>query len=379
MADRRSFYLPQLDGLRFLAYALVFISHYQWAPDIIAKLPLGMNLIRLHRHGGIGVDLFLVLSAYLITALLLIEQESTGKVSLKDFYMRRALRIWPLYYCALVLFYFIVPFLQGTFMDSAHQDALKDHGLAYLAFLGNFSVSGGVHPPLYTAHLWTVSLEEQFYLVWPLSFVVLSRSRRGTIGFLFASILLSIGARTIAVLWEIDGVWTSFFTRLDPFAMGALLALYRHRKVGHAKWSNLKFLLGGFLVCFALGAARLGHQTPAITWQYTMVAVGFTLVLDASVCLKNTGIMGRMLRSRLFVRLGKLSYGMYVYHMVVIALVSGLGAYMGLNIERPKGWFMIGTASFATTALAAHLSYEWLEKPFLRLKRRYTQVTSRPD
>lgn len=378
----QSFYLPQLDGLRFIAYALVFVSHYRWAPDALAQLPVvGRAMIVLHRHGGIGVDLFLTLSAYLITTLLLIEREAAGRISLKAFYIRRTLRIWPLYYFALMVFYLVVPLLQGDFNGVAHQAGLSAHGPSFMFFVGNiFLPLADVVPPLYTGHLWTVSLEEQFYLVWPLSFVALSKYGKATIGFLVAAIIASIGARAIVVLLGLDGVaWTSFFTRLDPFALGALLAIYRHRRTGAPKWSNLKFIAGIVMICLAYVPANLSAQTWAVTWQYLVIALGFTLILDASICLDHRSLIGRLLRSRVFVRLGKLSYGMYVYHMGIIALAGGMGVSTSLELNKPVGWFLVGTLAFGLTVFAAHVSYEVLEKPFLRLKRRFTVVASRPD
>jgi hypothetical protein len=147
-------------------------------PESIGRHLLG----RFEDWGWFGVDLFLVLSAYLITSLLLLEHTARGAISLRRFYARRLLRIWPLYYLVATIGFFVFPALQfeaPPWLSPEHIALLEDHLVPYYTLFGNFSVGLHGYPTVVTLrHLWTVTLEEQFYIVWPLVLSVLLRWHR---------------------------------------------------------------------------------------------------------------------------------------------------------------------------------------------------------
>jgi peptidoglycan/LPS O-acetylase OafA/YrhL len=202
------FYVPQLDGLRFFAFFVVFVAHAErdpgpaWLADIMPA-------------GGAGVDLFFVLSSFLITTLLLREQNAEGRIDVRAFWMRRILRIWPLY------FFFL-------WTVSAVERPEWGYFVASTLFLGNWFLAfrGWGNPQPVTAGLWSVAVEEQFYLTWP---VILQWTPRRWLPWISGSLIV-VAMIARAVITSIPGystaaVWCNTLARLDPIAVGALLAL----------------------------------------------------------------------------------------------------------------------------------------------------------
>jgi peptidoglycan/LPS O-acetylase OafA/YrhL len=169
---RQRFYLPEVDGIRCIAFALVWVHHYSHGPR--------QGLADLKSYGWIGVDVFLVLSSFLITSLLLIENDAKGRISLSRFYSRRFLRIWLLLGLAFCLNYLVLPaidYFPNGFHNAVLLRDLRCHAIPNLLLLGNWSAAIFVYLQYgFVGHLWTINLEEQFYFLWPilLLFVVCS-------------------------------------------------------------------------------------------------------------------------------------------------------------------------------------------------------------
>ncbi len=373
------FYLPQLDGLRFIAFLLVFFSHFRWAPPNIARLPgVGAFLIGLHRHGGWGVDLFLVLSAYLITTLLLLEHRKRGRISLKFFYIRRSLRIWPLYFFFLVLAFFALPLLDGTFSTAAHQDVLGTHGLASTIFVANLAeLFTDVAVPKQIGHLWTISLEEQFYVFWPAVLVLLIGRPKAMRMFLVATVVASVATRAALSIGASDVViLKNTVTHFDPLALGSLLALYRLDTPPNERRSTAKLLLGTGLIMFTTMFPRPRTQSMHVIWQYLVVAVGFSFVID-SILGSGKQWICRLLSNQPLVYLGQISYGLYVYHLLGIKYGTQIAEFLGASVESRKGWVLTSVINLLMTIIMSLISYAVLEKPFMRLKKRFALIASR--
>src|SRR5438270_2293138 len=159
-------YLPQLDGLRFVAFFMVLLHHNATPRDYFAAdSGFGKLLWLAGDWGFVGVDVFLTLSSFLIVTLLMMERNATGSISIKQFYIRRALRIWPLYYGYLLLAMVLLPLVWA--MPQPLAETLGRHLFPFLTFTGNFSYA--YFPAVqYAGHLWTISTEEQFYLMVPI-------------------------------------------------------------------------------------------------------------------------------------------------------------------------------------------------------------------
>lgn len=368
---RAAFYRPELDGLRFCSFLAVFVSHaYLISPAMFAEAgPIGTEIGRWALAAGhcgyAAVAVFFVLSSYLITELLLREHERTGKIDVPAFYARRALRIWPLYYFFLILVLFLEPRLGMP--GIAASDAPW-----YLAFLGNWQiVSSGQIPRSAAQILWTVSIEEQFYLVWPLLIAFVSPKRLGwmCLGVLAAGNL----ARLVLVAQGSPFYAIHFHTavQFDAIAWGGLLAIAVRQGWLSQISANIRPALFGGGILLAIATQRmLAEDKPFAAWPlaaYPLFALAAVLVVAGA--LRQDAKVKSWLTLPWLVYLGKISYGLYVWHLLAIVLTYKFGWC------RPQS---VWTSVYALplTIGIAHLSYEWIERPFLRWKERYQRTES---
>jgi len=377
---RERFYLPELDLLRFLACTTIFLQHVyektpaRYFPEFHPNL-LGRTVYILAWSGGYSVDVFLALSAFLITQLLLREREATGTVDLRRFYLRRILRIWPLYY-----FYLAVIAIAGLWIGSFHLSA-KWLILSALLSANVANALWGWTPAFVASHLWTIAVEEHFYLIWPL--IVKRLNPRGLAATALTMLTISFAARTVCLLTGAPGslVWTNTLTRLDPLAAGILLAVWMtHRQYRPTIAARAVLLVAGVATMLLVSAHCDPYWSPnsaaTLFFGYPAVALGCVAILLA--------FLGLPLRRDRFlpragIYLGKISYGLYVWQMMAIVLVL-----RGIDRPLPVSGDWVDSATFAalcsfvlTIALAA-ASYRFLETPFLRLKSRFAVVPSRP-
>ncbi|MGA3047452.1 MAG: acyltransferase [Terracidiphilus sp.] len=346
------FYRPELDVIRFVAFFTVFLYH---------GLPNHTNNAILDSAAascGFGLCLFFTLSAYLITTLLLKEREKTGSIDLLRFYKRRILRIWPLYLAALLVSA-AVAFLHHTLRENAVWYA------AALVMLGNVVTSRTTS----VVHLWSISVEEQFYVFWPtlMRFLTPRRLLVAALALLFISnsVLAWFGI-IHADVWK--RVWWNSFAQLEFFAAGILLAL-RDEYAPPAKRSWVVRLAG--LLCIPVlwfsavyffhiqGGDHVARGPFSLCIGFALVAIACTGLIDL--------LRGLDHWPKQLIYLGKVSYGLYVFH------VTALGALHHIPILLVRL-----PLALALTITAAFISYTWFESPFLRLKERYEVVLSRP-
>jgi len=358
------FYRPELDGLRFLAFLAVFFCHTFPADPSrysVRHLPLGSLLAAASRAGSFGVDLFFLLSAYLITELLLREQDLYGRIHLKFFYARRILRIWPLYLLA-VLIAALLPLADST------QHFPPAYIAAFLLFSGNWLVSWRGMPASVMNILWSVSFEEQFYLLWPL---VIARMRpRGKLPAVCLGMLVLASAARLILLPHArnsDMIWTNTLTRLDPIALGVMTAvLLRRKPVRLPKWARVSLLLSGLAVWLACGHF-FGLSRGFMLLGYPCVALGALLIFFSAHAIKDVPAA--------LLYLGKISYGLYVFHTLCLYLMAKLLGGPAQNAPQFAAYWFGG---MALTIAAAALSYRFFESPFLRYKERLAYVRSKP-
>jgi len=364
------FYRPELDVLRFFAFLGVFVFHA--APRTVdfyaaAGVPhwLGNLLISTFGAGAYGVDLFFALSAYLITSLLLRERATKGALDLRGFYLRRILRIWPLY-LAFVAFAALAALVIPGQRLPAH------YVIGYCLLAGNWSYVFYGLPASFAIPLWTVSIEEQFYLAWPLAL------RRAS-GRMMAAI--AVGLLVLANGWR---VWLAFssapvdameyntFTRLDPIALGILIALFSDRLPDFSRWQRISLLCGGAVTWIAVYGFSVSNLPQFSTWK---LALGHSLTALAStaILLAAMGSQHPFLRNTWLLYLGKISYGLYVLHEFVHYCATRL-----IHAFSPLTVVAQSLVALALTVLMAAASYRWLENPFLRMKERFAHVQSRP-
>jgi peptidoglycan/LPS O-acetylase OafA/YrhL len=341
--------MPQLDALRAFAVLAVLFAHFVWHP------PFGLSLIP---WAAFGVQLFFVLSGFLITGILLdcrkeIELGVSPFWMLRQFYIRRFLRIFPLYYAVVLAGYLIG--LRG-FHDSLGWN------LAYLTNYYIVAIGGWIHE---ASHLWTLSVEEQFYLVWP--WLVLFLPSRWLLPSFVAIALFAPLYRIAAIGWW--GQWFSVtpFASLDCFGAGGLLAMAQRRD--HAGNPRLRRVLcatgivcGVPLVVLALAshvppesvAARLGLMNLAMTLLFIPLISG---AADGFA-----GMLGSLLSRRPLLYVGQISYAIYIFHVPMQWALNSKKALFPSYIPR------FPLLVLATIALAA-ISWHFYEKPINDLKR----------
>lgn len=364
-AGVRPFYRPELDSLRFFAFFGVFLSHTFWysVPSLVAHhvpFPIADALVAAAQHGSYGVDLFFALSAYLITELLLRERETTGHLSVSQFYVRRVLRIWPLYFMLVLVFWRFDP--QGGLSVR--------YVLPMLLFAGNWAFFFFGWPPSAAVPLWSISVEEQFYLLWPPA--VARLSRRGIILAAIGLVLCANIARALEYAWgtAADRLWCNTFAHLDAIAVGILIAAWLNGRSPTLSIAQRVALLAlGFLPILIWDGTRsildpITRGTVLFVRPWIMVCCAATLL----------AFIGSSVRSRPIQYLGKISYGLYAYHLACVAVVSKLIVRTHGGFAMAACWFV---AAFLLTVAVSAVSYTLWEKPFLRLKQRFTVVVSR--
>lgn len=367
--ERKTFYRPELDALRFFAFLGVFRYHFATAVTRYADLgaPRWLSIANSATYAGaFGVDLFFVLSAYLITELLLREKDSRGTLDIRAFYIRRILRIWPLYF-------FCVALGMLPVFNPAHGFDLRYVG-AFLLLSGNWSVVAWGWPAhTIVSPLWTVSIEEQFYLLWPPMVRSLSKHRIAVAALFLLLFSTLMRVVMVSVHAAPNAVRCNTLARLDPIASGILAAVILRGRVPSLRNSvRMLMLLGAGIVLVLLAHYWNMAEPKMILWVpvvlgYPLVAASCTTILLAT--------LGAQLRiPALLVYLGKISYGLYVYHALGMVLADKL---LPTHIRLRQLIIREALALTITVALAA-LSYQLLETPFLRLKKRFELIRSRP-
>lgn len=327
-------YFSELDGIRALAALMIMVFH-----GVDAGLPLRGPVT----FGQTGVDLFFILSGFLITSILLRSNHGDwGEV--RTFYIRRSLRIFPLYYAFL-----IAMALTGD-----------KHGWPFWAYLQNFWFSFN-WPLSGQMHLWSLAVEEQFYLVWP--FLVLFAPRRRLLPILWTMIIGAVALR-YAIAAAGHDVFFLTFTRVDGLAAGAVLAVYHSRGI----LAKRRHLSGwGFLIFFALvlvvGMRFRSSSSPAFAAvKYSLIVGMYASLLWFVVTTRENWFSGAM-RWRPLRFIGRISYGLYIFHPPVFAAVFGwLAGY---------SWWLRGPAGLVAVFALALLSWYGFERHFIRLKDRW--------
>jgi peptidoglycan/LPS O-acetylase OafA/YrhL len=357
-------HVPALDGIRGLAVLLVLVFHIFQVEPVPQQPLLRLGYSATH-FGHTGVDLFFVLSGLLITGILLDTRNSPR--FFVNFYGRRTLRIFPLYYGVLLVFLLVLPRLLGGPLTR-----MPD---VYLwTFSTNFALAAGADGGL-LSHFWTLAIEEHFYLVWPMLVFTLSRPAlmRVCLVGLAAAAALRIG-------FESQGI-PSFqltFCRIDGLLLGAMIALAARSPVGQKDWSRPALLVAVIAGLVTLPLCLFLRGSGSV-WmaavKYPVVALFYGAFLVVGITAGPRSWIGSILSSSPLRGLGKYSYGIYVYHPALISTIgylfaragidpaAGGGAAGGLVLTLKIG--MILAASFLTAWLSWHL----YEKRFLALKR----------
>ena len=372
-------YFPGLNGIRALAAISVLLAHideYKWRLNL--EIPPMFPKVLL--NGINAVMMFFVLSGFLITYLLLSEIQKTSTVSVRKFYVRRILRIWPVYYLLVLLGLTVFPLIiqasqyTGNFAPAPLQPITV---LLYIFFLPNAVGFFGVASPVFQ-QLWTIGIEEQFYLLWPaLSKLFAKRMLLLILGIIVFKILLNRFQLSIVV----DNNYSQTFRNLVAFlnnlrfenmavgALGAYILFHKHwllKIIFHPLVEKLTLAFMLYNILF-LNPGDYPSENLVYCIPYILFILNVSSNPNSMVKLEN----------RFWNWLGTLSYGIYMYHLLIAYLV-----FLAFNYINVRQWnnivfnVVVYTIIIVLTIAAAEASHRWFEAPFLRLKSRFSVVKS---
>lgn len=349
-------YFKGLNGLRAVAALAVIISHINMTLG-----QFGLPVLPTLDLAGFGVTIFFSLSGFLISYLLLAEKFVSGKVDIPKFYIRRILRIWPLYY-----FYLILTVIVSYF---AIHTPVHSNFLYYLFFVPNIPfVFGGILP--YLAHYWSLGVEEQFYSFWPWVIKYSKHILLFLIAFIGVFLLLKIAANLI---WGGNSLpYTLLYvTRFDCMAIGGIGAwiLYYQKDSVLTLMVNQICETGAWIILFFVAINRF-HLFSIIDHE---IIAGVTVILILNQCGEKKPLIN--LENSFFDFIGKISFGMYVYHPIVIFMLTFL-SWKDLPDLFVLRMGLVYTSIIMLTITVSYLSHRYLEKPALILKEKFTVIQS---
>lgn len=369
MLEKRRFHT--LDALRFFAFFKVFLLHIPLQGDfpIFSFLKSG---------GGIGVSLFFVLSGFLITYLLVFEKIQHGQISLKRFFLRRSFRIYPLFFF-LVLIAFVLPYNFKEEIGFHMVGGGYDFDWRYsFFFLENYKMLIMDNFPKTTplSVFWSLCIEEHFYIVWMIVIFFLPVKR------MLPFLLFSVGVAWLARYFD-NAIWQNYmiqqndlFTNIDYFAIGGILGYLVAKDYQRvASWiQNIETHWKYIFILSIIGMVVFqDHILPSDIYiisifRPTIIAIAFTLLIAVFIP-ENSSI--RISDNNIISYLGKISYGLYVYHIIFVHVIF---QYFIKHKILMDDWFTVGGFMIAVmggSILVSMLSFKFLEQPFLEWRKKF--------
>lgn len=376
---KKNIFFPNLNGVRFIAAMMVVVHHIEQIKGWYGYSSLYKDNIYGTNLGGLGVALFFVLSGFLITYLLLVEKRDSGTICIKDFYIRRILRIWPLYFLIVVLAFIIIPvffksIVIANFLTMLNVDYYKKLAM-YVFFIPNIALISS-YPVLFASQAWSVGVEEQFYAIWPLLVKLFKKPIiimtiivifYLIINLLFDNLISKTGGRGSKFF-----IYREFFliTRIDCMAIGGMCATISLKKNKFYEIITNKIMQ---LIVYLIAIVLIYHEFPFKGLGHLPYAALFGIIIINLAT--NDGTILR-LKNSVFEYGGKISYGIYMFHGLGIILSFLL--YKRLNVK----FGMIGTnlalygVSIGLTLLLSAISYQFYEKYFLVKKIKFSSIVS---
>ncbi len=346
------------DGIRGLAVLLVLLSHTHVLAALNNAGLVADSVVPMLR-GTTGVVAFFILSGFLITFLLIREQQEQGGVSIRNFWARRALRIFPVYFLCLI----------PLALASLHWNTGIDRESFLYAFTYLYNFIPKAHYSTTLGHTWSLAVEEHFYLIWPFVFVALFARAPKLLALLLALAIAASHAAQIVLLAQPELTETYFVGRWSFLAgwhigLGCLLALLL--RAGSPRWQRLLGSRAALLLGLALFASSLLPEAP----DRYLRPYGMGLCV-AWVYLNQSSLLTRVLEFRPLAYLGTISYGVYMYQGIFL----GTGPYRAPDVVWPPPQPL----GLAMLCIVAPLSFHFLEKPILALKERYFRKPPAPS
>ena len=372
MSQKNKVYFENLNAIRFIAASLVIIHHIEQF-NVLFHLPNYWNYKGVIVIGKLGVVLFFLLSGFLISYLIFREHELTHTISVKKFYIRRILRIWPLYFIIIFAAFFIFPFVEFFSLPGFGKDFVWSHIthklILFTAFLPNLVLHAyGMIP--YASHTWSIGAEEQFYLVWP----ILNKKIKSKWILMFFVIFIYLFIKHY--MWYLPhsqyfNIFRAFYKSnpIDCMAIGGIFALivFENRSIVN-KLRKLLFtkIVQWVVLLSTIYLMVIGFKMENYHYEFYSVLFGILIVNFA--CNENR-IFSIEYPPLNF--LGKISYGLYMYHPIVVVFAIKLCQI--LNIQSN---YIVYPLVFILAIILSSLSYEFFEKRFIDKKVAYSDIMS---
>ncbi|HEV8272726.1 MAG TPA: acyltransferase [Chitinophagaceae bacterium] len=375
LIKKEKIFFPNLDGLRFFSFLVVFFAHIFVTDYDYIKNQGWYKIfkVKLFHDGDIGVSFFFVLSGFLISYLLIKEKEYTGRIHVFSFYIRRALRIWPLYYF-MVLFGFIAfPFLKSLFGEVPNETA--DPVLCSV-FLNNFDrIVNGPPDSSVLSVLWSVAIEEQFYLFWPLLFFLVPP--RFYFYIFIVIISGSIVFRTMFINESIELLTPGVIGDMAIGGLAAYLSIKSKRFLKMVENSNKFLNIIPYLaaVLFLVYKYEIFFNPFLIVTKRAIISFFFAwIILEQNFC-KNS--LFKISSLKTVTQLGKYTYGLYCLHRIAILIVMTIMQLLGINKHAWQLWVIEFPACLLLSIVLSYYSYKYFESYFLKLKDKFAYIVKR--
>lgn len=369
-------FFPNLDGLRFFCFLAVFLFHsfhteYEYIKSDSLYQFVAFDLFG---NGNLGVNFFFVLSGFLITYLLLTEIQLHGRINIGNFYIRRALRIWPLFYFCVAFGFIAFPFFKEIMGEVPTETA---NLVYYLFFINNFDFIKNPPDSSVLSVLWSVAIEEQFYLFWPLLLWIIP-SRFTPLVFI-AIIAQSIIFR----LFNFDPMLLEYHTLscISDMAIGGLGA-YTVLTFSSVVDTLKKINKGWIIVLYIVTILLLLFRAEFLQRNYILAAVErvFVALIFLFIILEQNYAENSLFKLSNFnwiSLMGKRTYGLYCLHFIGILVVTKTTKMLGINTHLWQVLVLDTVLAFALTLFIAEISYRFYELPFLRIKEKFSSITSK--
>lgn len=369
--DSQRIHFDNLDALRFIAAYLIVLLHCffgwktefgqpeflkSWSPAASEKLEMVMH------NFSFGVDIFFLISGFLITYLLLSEKEKTGKVDVIKFYIRRAFRIWPLYFFMILMGPLLTYYLN-------EQDPTY---IYHFFFAGNFDLIENGPKSVATNHLWSICIEEHFYLICPLLIGLIPQKRLPQM--LLFIVFISIIFRGFFLIYMTDygmAIYVHTLSRIDVLALGSLFGyMFYHKKIEFNHPLPVRLIIYSiFLITFL----NTSYIESGNFFADTLKKYAFSIPVAYWMgnFLFNPNAIGAGTKTELLNLFGKGSYGIYMFNPAIIFIVICF-----FEKYAYQNFFVFLLLVHASLAVATFLSYRFFELPFLSLKEKYAVIKS---
>jgi peptidoglycan/LPS O-acetylase OafA/YrhL len=362
--NREKFRFDNLDSIRTISFFGVFLAHsFSTTVESVANNPVYKFANYFRELFNFGVPVFFVLSGFLISYLMLHEQESLGSFSIKNFYIRRILRIWPVYYIVIVFGFFVFPNVREFLLNLPTIE--NANPIKYFLFLSNFDQISTAKLPFGVGlgPTWSVAVEEQFYLIWPV-FLLLFPKRK----FIYPILFLMTIALLTSFIFTLSNKNTLFcFIYLTSGALYAYLSFYYPRFIKKSISINPLFFM--LFVLLIIVIIQFGLNNSFYLFFNLLVA----LLIGYCITFQSQSGQLQLKKIRILEFFGKYTYGLYLYHSICIFLIHSI-MYDVLKLhEVPVNVVLIGPVlSLILSIIVSYYSYELMESKLLRLKDKFS-------